>query len=259
MSGNDYVIHPEIIYFVEKDCAPDWQFETNLIYFYSFTFVLKGSVDYEVDGQRYLAGEGDIIFIKPGSLRFAKTKGMTCVAIDFVLPPNRHLNFPSIIKWGNLDQFRMLFQDLKFTWLEKREGYTLKCQAIFMLILHKLIYEQRGEEKNIHVESMKHYIMKNYTRNLTVEMVAKHVNLSRVYCGALFKKIEGQTIASFLNHVRINQATNLLETGKSISEVAVETGFADIYYFSNTFKKIMGISPGKYKRRGSTAQPFNGQ
>ena len=254
MSSIDYTVHPEIIYFVEKDCGPDWKFQTNHIHFYSLTFVQAGSADYDIDAQHYAAGEGDVIFIKPGSLRYAKTTGMSCVAIDFILPPDQQLDLPSIMRRGSLEQFRRLFLDLKFNWLEKREGYKLKCQAIFMLVLHELLYELSGEHKNIHVENMKHFIMKNYMQSLSVAMVARHVNLSRVYCGALFKKIEGQTIASFINHVRINQAIHLLETGKSISETAAETGFTDIYYFSTTFKRIVGTNPSTYKKRSFIAR-----
>jgi YesN/AraC family two-component response regulator len=36
-------------------------------------------------------------------------------------------------------------------------------------------------------------------------------------------------------------------TGKSVKVVAVETGYSDPYYFSRVFKKVMGISPDKYR------------
>jgi len=253
MNNHLFLAHPEIIHFVEKDCTPDWQFLTNRINFYSFTFILNGQAEYEVDGQAYFVCKGDIIFVKPGSLRHAKTTGMTCVAVDFILPSGQSLDFPNCFHWGNMEDFRILFRDLKFEWLEKREGYYIKCQALFMLVLHKLLYEC-NETKNIHVENMKQFIMKNYTEDLTVAMVAKHVNLNSVYCGQLFKKVEKQTIASFINKVRINQSISLLDTGKNITEVAEETGFTDIYYFSNMFKKIVGVSPSAYKRRNFTVK-----
>lgn len=55
---------------------------------------------------------------------------------------------------------------------------------------------------------------------------------------------------SILEHIvccRINEATHLLETGKTIEEIAVEVGFNDPKYFSKVFKKSTGLSPSGYK------------
>ena len=244
------LIHPEIEYFVTKKCSPDWAINNNKHPSYGVVFITEGSTEYEVNGVRYYATAGDVIFITPGSVRNATTTGMSCIAIDFKLLKDEKLEFPTVFSWGSFEEFHLLFQDIKFEWLQKEEGYKLKSQALFMLILHKLIYERKKQVKNIHVENMKFYIMKNYMKNITVSHVADHVKLSSVYCGALFKKIEGRTLAEFMNQVRINRAIDLLETNEyTITEIAEETGFMDVYYFSNMFKKIVGTSPSTYKKK----------
>ena len=243
------LIHPEVIYFTVKTCSPDWSITNNCHPFYGLVFIISGNTSYKINGVHYAAKAGDIIFTEPGSIRDAHTSGMSCVAIDFSLPKHEFINFPTLYSWGDFEEFHMMFQDLKFEWLQKQSGYKLKSQALVMLILYKLLYDRNKMPKNIHVENMKCFIMEHYTKNLTVANIAEQVNLNPVYCGALFKKIEGRTIAEFINQVRINKAVTLLESDEyTIGEVAEETGFIDIYYFSNMFKKTVGLSPSTYKK-----------
>ena len=242
------LLHPEMIYFVTKQCSREWKLDNNWTIFHSLVFIMEGSADYEVDGHYFHAQSGDVILIEPGSLRNATTRGMSCVGIDFQLLKGEKLDLPLVFSYGNLEELNLIFLDLKFEWLQKKPGFMLKSQALLMLLLHKLIYERKEGPKNAHVEVMKRYIMKNFRENITVKMVADDVGLSPVYCGALFKKVEALSISEFLNQVRINKAISLLETGEySIGEIADETGFMDIYYFSNTFKKTVGVSPSAYK------------
>jgi len=246
------IIYPEVVYFVSKNCSKEWEIAPQEISYYSILFIEDGSANYIIDGKEYAPQKGDVLFIKPGSKRQATTKGMTCIGIDFRLQTGCNIDLPILIQWGDFEDFRIHFQDLKFEWLQKKTGFELKSVACLMLILHKLIYEQKHTAKNIHVELMKQFIMENHKKELSVAMIAKEVSLSPVYCGALFKKIENCTIAEFLAQVRINRAMTLLETGEySISETAEECGFVDIYYFSNTFKKMVGVSPSKYKNTRS--------
>ena len=241
-------IHPEIIYFVEKDCNPDWSLGQQPIHFYSLTFITEGKAYYEVDGKPWNAKRGDIIFARPGSTRYATTTGMHCVAVDFFLPSYQTIDLFNFIKWSNMNEFRMAFTDINYEWLQKQDGYMMKCQALLMLVLHKLIYGQEKGNKNIYVERIKHFIMENYMESITVEQIAKYINLNPTYCGALFKKVENQTITDFIKCLRINQAKAFLETGKSITEAAEISGFPNVHYFSNIFKKSVGISPSIYKK-----------
>ncbi len=98
------------------------------------------------------------------------------------------------------------------------------------------------------MRSIKRYIIEHYSEDITVSGLAEKLNINSVYCGALFRKSEGKSIHNFLMKVRVNKAAILLQSGEyNISEVAELTGFKDVYYFSNTFKRIMGISPSEYR------------
>lgn len=246
-------IHPELTYFVMKECTSSWRNDPHRIDFNAIVFVLEGSADYTVDDNRYQVKKGDIVFIKSQSVRSATTEGMVCVALDFRLRENEEVSLPIVSSRPDFEDFHWMFQELNFEWLQEQEGYQLKCQAIFALILHKLIYDDQRNAGNSHVEAIKRYIVEHYDQKLTVGAIAQAVNMNPVYCGALFKRMEDRTIAEFIQCVRINKAASLLHSGEyNIGEIAEMTGFKDIYYFSNTFKRLMGVPPSSYKN-GSPA------
>ena len=79
--------------------------------------------------------------------------------------------------------------------------------------------------------------------------IADSVNISEDYLTRIFKKDMGISPWDYLNRYRIQLAMTLLRTsGKTINEVASETGFQDQAYFCRVFKKIVGVAPGKVRR-----------
>ena len=79
--------------------------------------------------------------------------------------------------------------------------------------------------------------------------MAAHIGLHPTYCGALFKQETGRTILQTVNLLRINRAASLLEYGGArVTDVALECGFSDLYYFSRVFKQFTGRSPEQFLR-----------
>ncbi len=242
------ISNPTMIYFVEKECTPSWKISNNELTFYDLLFILSGSADYIIDDVPYHVEKGDILFISCGSTRTASTTGMKCVSIDFLLNEGDEISIPTVSNVADFDEFYHLFRELKYEWLQKSEGYQLKCQAVFALILHKLLYGQKDEKGNRHVRTIKRYIIEHYMEEITVSGLADMLNINPVYCGALFKKSEGISIHEFIINVRINKAASLLQTGEyNVGEVADLTGFKDVYYFSSTFKRIMHVPPSGFR------------
>jgi two-component system response regulator YesN len=88
----------------------------------------------------------------------------------------------------------------------------------------------------------KRYIQENLSDpGLTIERVARHVNLSKNYFSYLFKKNTGQTFVEFLTGLRVEQAARLYSTSKyKIYQIAEMVGYTDWRYFTKVFKKYMG-------------------
>lgn len=241
------MLHPYMRYFVQKECTPAWEINGNAIDFYALTFILSGNVDYIISGRAYHFTAGTVVLVRPGETRKAWTEGMQCTAIDFDLQDGEDIDLETVTVRTDLDSFYKLFREIKYEWLQKKEGYQLKCQALFALVLHQLLYVEDSIKRNQHVEALKRYILEHYCEDLPMKRLADYVGLNPVYCGALFKKKEGRTVAEFINSVRINKAVDLLQTGEyNIGEVAELVGFKDISFFSNSFKRYTGIAPKKF-------------
>lgn len=243
------VIHPTMIYFVEKECTPAWKLSNENIPFYDLLFVISGTAEYLIDDVYYKLAKGDILFIKTGSTRIASTTGMKCISIDFLLKAGDIIELPTVTHLTDFDEYFTLFNELKFEWLQKADGYQLKSQALFALILHKILFHQTEDNTNPYVRKIKRFIIDNYMEDITIHQIAELLKIHPVYCGALFKKSEGISIHSFLMTIRINKAVGLFQSGEyNVSAAAEASGFKDVYYFSATFKKIMKMSPQKYRK-----------
>ncbi|WP_020618074.1 response regulator [Paenibacillus daejeonensis] len=95
------------------------------------------------------------------------------------------------------------------------------------------------------------YIKQHYTQNISLQMVADHVNLSVSYLSNLFKKELQISFVDYLNRYRIERAKELL-TGSQLKsyDIAVQVGFSPEYtYFSKVFKKVTGLGPNEYRRQ----------
>ena len=89
----------------------------------------------------------------------------------------------------------------------------------------------------------------HYADNLSLENVAEKFNLSRSYLSKKFKTATGFGFKEYIINVRIQNACRLLlETDKSITDIAFECGFNDSNYFGDAFRKAKGISPHKYRK-----------
>lgn len=213
--------------------------------------VLDGEARYTIDGQTYGVKGGDLVFVPPGSTREATTTGMTCAAFDFVLKRGI-FRLPPVSRYTRTEELNRLIREFQYEWLQKAAGRDMKCTALFLLILHSLLYGNEAENTNYHVEKLKRHIVDHFAEPVRVGELAGLVGLSPVYCGALFRKTQGVTIAEYAKRIRVHKATALLDEGvHGITEIAYMCGFNDVYYFSRTFKRIMGVSPTKYKTRPS--------
>jgi len=92
------------------------------------------------------------------------------------------------------------------------------------------------------------YIHTHYKTHLSREDIAASVFLNPDYFSKLFKQKMGKSLSEYINDYRIKLAKQiLLETDWSISQIALETGFENLSYFSTIFKKYTGITPNHYR------------
>jgi len=94
------------------------------------------------------------------------------------------------------------------------------------------------------------YIQLNLHQELSVTTLAERANQHTDYFSRLFQQYTGERPLKYIHEKRIERAQYLMVTTQmTYAEIAVQTGFENIFYFSKIFKKITGMSPGNYKKQ----------
>ena len=105
------------------------------------------------------------------------------------------------------------------------------------------------EEKTDIVAAAIHYMQENTEKKLNLEAIAAHTGYSVSHFSVLFRERTGYTPLNYLNQLKIQKACRLIDfTDMKINQVCHKIGIEDSYYFSRLFTKIMGISPGNYRK-----------
>jgi AraC-like DNA-binding protein len=94
------------------------------------------------------------------------------------------------------------------------------------------------------------------SEQLTVATLAALVNLSRSHYTTLFRRVTGYAPMSYLNHLRMQRAVQLLNgTDLPIKQISDQLGFSEQFYFSRAFSKMHNHSPSEHRRRYSPKSP----
>lgn len=107
-----------------------------------------------------------------------------------------------------------------------------------------------AKSTNSDMEKAREYINKHYSdMAVSLNEVAKQVNMNPAYFSVLFKRDTGVTFINYLTDIRIAKAGELLaKTNMKIYEIAYAVGYDNPTYFSTVFKKITNYSPQDYRK-----------
>jgi len=104
------------------------------------------------------------------------------------------------------------------------------------------------DKGNPYVRRALGYMSEHFAETLTLETVAREVGLSASYFSALFHQVVGVSFREHLCRIRVEESKQLLSsTDYSLTDIALAVGFADQSYFCKVFKRIVGMTPGKFR------------
>jgi len=157
----------------------------------------------------------------------------------------------------------ILQRELPFEFEEKKFSeqsflmYMLKTKDIGELLISftnhikiiiENILESREKKYNYMISEALEFINNNYHNNISLDDVAKEINMSYHYFSKFFKESIGKNFIDYLTELRIEKSKEILKSRDvSIKEVCYEIGYSDPNYFSKLFKKITGMTPSEYK------------
>jgi len=139
----------------------------------------------------------------------------------------------------------------KIEFLEQtKELRTIRDYKSFVITIFEHISYVRPPSLSPLMARADDFIRKNYTNELTVEILAEHVGRTPNYFSHLFNKEFGCSFTEYVNRLRIEKAKKLIiGTDDLIYEVSKAVGFSDHVYFSQVFKKIVGCAPATLRKK----------
>jgi transcriptional regulator GlxA family with amidase domain len=120
------------------------------------------------------------------------------------------------------------------------------------------IFQGQKEHEDEPVKKAQEFIENNFQDKITIDQLAEMHALGRRNLERRFKKATSNTVAEYIQRVKIEAAKKNLEISrKNINEIMYDVGYSDTKAFRTIFKKITGLSPieyrNKYNKEGAVA------
>ena len=123
-----------------------------------------------------------------------------------------------------------------------------KLLTLLSIIINDGKCEQRSGINRELLHRAKKYIENNFREHISTSDIAKAIDLSESRFRVLFAAVYGISPHKYLTDVRISAAKEMLwNTEIPLLDIAENCGFGSQQYLTDTFKKSVGISPGKYR------------
>lgn len=126
-----------------------------------------------------------------------------------------------------------------------------EVQLCRLLVLLGRLWERNQKNAGVkaYVKRAQEFITRHCDEKISVGDVADFVGVNRSYLQTLFKRHTGLTITEYANKTRVDKAVFLLRNSNlDTTAIALECGFASRQHFGLTFRKLMGVSPHKYRK-----------
>ncbi len=235
--------------------------------YFEIEWLIEGNIEHELNGEQSILSAGDIYGLSTVDLHkidVIETPTFRNISIDYKNSPKaiQHIlgkmNFPikGHLSEDELSEIHEYFFKLRELTLKNDSSFRSDRIIAYTLLLLSKIFDcstslEPASENNgyHHIARAMEYISNHYSEPLSLGAVARGVSLSACHLSQLFTKISGSSFIEYLTEFRIQKAQNaLLESDKSVSEIAFECGFGSFPSFSRAFKRICGCSPSEYRK-----------
>lgn len=256
---------------INRHTWAEWRYNEKYLTYYNIMLIYEGEGTFIHNNKKYIVHRGDFVFYSLGDSRSISTNPnnlLKCYGVNFVYTIPIFHNEPPYNNWSFtdiklpidfithiddehiLDKLISMFDRLFRVHISNTVLNHQEERKIFIDILDLFMFSTKNRDINyknkIRVDNIIKYMTKHFSEDISISDLAKQENISVSYLVRIFKSITNQTPITYLNNVRMNKAKQLLLNGCSVTETSEIVGFSDIYYFSKTFKKYIGINPSDY-------------
>ena len=242
--------------------------------YYELVVIQNGDGGHFIDGKSTRLFHGNVLLIKPGQIH-TYTDFSHLTLLTFMFHPEIIGNYENELNM--IEGFRLIFDNQKEpellmlddmtisrlnTLVEQMlneqltfsPGYRLAMSLMFLEALLLISRECRiirnPSVKNLKIASVISYLDKNYDKDLSLKKLALIAGMSQTNFRRDFKEKTGKSPIQHLLNLRIQKASEMLSScSLSLADVALKVGFQSTNYFVRQFTKIMGTTPGSYRKQ----------
>ena len=239
---------------------------------YKILVMIKGHATVHIGNDIYYTSAGDCVLFAPGSLyhaEIADSDGCQFASINFTFPSvSDEKSFQSLIGIKNIAIYPKLIPQHTNTNIyktlescfEEKKGHYHQINLLLKRLVGTVYYyghpveaEKSGVKPHLGEENMvlkcHRYIITNQSTAVTVEDLCTLCNVSQSYLYKCFSNTLSVSTKQFITDTKLDLAAKeLLQTDKSVAQIATDNGYSNGYQFSNIFKIKYGISPSAYRK-----------
>ncbi|MBR5270796.1 MAG: helix-turn-helix transcriptional regulator [Clostridia bacterium] len=245
-----------------------------------FLYALSPGACVWINGKSHKFNEGDFVIINSGELHtvtFNENANYICVKFSpqilyayeqalyefkYVMPflfDNAHQKYFSKDELKNTNIHKLTIEIMQ-EWNKKEPAYELVLRANILRIFSEVFRFWHKNKSLISetalTDTLKKalvYIGENYS-STTEKEVAKHCNISYNHFSYSFKNLMGQSFNQYLTTIKIREAEKILvSSNKSITEIALDTGFSSASHFISRFKHYKHVTPKQFRDKNKKA------
>ena len=224
---------------------------------------VKGNSAFLVGDRVYPLKRGDVILTRPGDVHvfIVNERGVTdhfCMWLapacgSQLLPFTQKDGFRPHLTFSDETGDRLISLMERIT---DRDAPPEELEKISLLLRIALTLANQTENAAVESELLPEemqaiirYIDGTFRQIEGVGDIAAHFNISTSTLNRRFRQYIHVSPGEFVNAKRLSFAKKLLDSGATVTESCMQSGFSDCSYFISVFKKKFGETPYTYKRR----------
>ncbi|PID71302.1 MAG: hypothetical protein CR985_00345 [Flavobacteriales bacterium] len=222
---------------------------------YTIKYVIDGVKHYNYNNQDIEVSNSQYLILNNDSLITTEakkgTKGLSLFLSSklineishFYSRSNSSIKFLQVIQRNSNQKFNNLLNEIVYLYENNQISLKQQIDDLFVAISELIVQEQLSIDNNfMNLKVVKHntkrelyksiietkeYLNDNFKEKISLDIISRDVGVSKYYLHRLFREINGNT---------------------SIFEIAFKCGFDNSAYFSNVFKKHVGLSPTQFRK-----------
>lgn len=228
-------------------------------------------VFYCVQGGGYLSAGPDrvelkkdsLVLMNPGVIHTEHSVGGTPLEyivlgvdnVEFASAENPMMRYSVLNMPDRRRELLFFFDDIRNEMAARQEACEQVCQLLLRALLLKInrfsacdVTMRVRAPVSPECEEVRRYINEHYFEDIDLDALAAHTHINKFYLAHQFQKEQGISPIRFLSERRIREAKYLLEnTDHSLAQISEMIGFSSLSYFSQSFRRSVGLSPSDYR------------